>query len=184
MTYAELADTAARKGEPAASPVVLVAGFTVIWLGFAVAAMALQLALTRAALLDPALARVSPVIAGGILIGAGLYQFSALKSACVTHCQRPFPFFFANWSSEPREIFRLGLVQGLYCLGCCWAMMMVMFAVGTMNVIWMAALGIAMTVEKMGTTLRASRVIGVALVAAGVVLVAASLLHLRGVALG
>ena len=75
----------------------------------------------------------------------------------MTQCQRPFPFFFANWTAEPRGVFRLGLRQGLYCLGCCWAMMLLMFAVGVMNVVWMAALGIVMTIEKLGTTTRFSR---------------------------
>src|SRR5674536_190050 len=88
---------------------------------------------------------------GAIFIGAGVYQFSALKHACLTQCQSPFPFFFANWANTPRGVFRLGVKQGLYCLGCCWAMMLVMFAVGVMNVIWMAALGMVMTFEKIGT---------------------------------
>ena len=86
-----------------------------------------------------------------------LYQFSALKHACLTHCQQPFPFFFANWATTPRGVFRLGLTQGLYCLGCCWAMMLVMFAVGVMNVVWMAALGMVMTIEKMLAPARVSR---------------------------
>jgi predicted metal-binding membrane protein len=176
VTYAELADTAARKGEHAVSPLVLTAGYAVVWLGFALGATALQIALTRAALLDPAMALVSPLLSGAILVGAGLYQFSALKQACVKRCQRPFPFFFANWSSEPRDIFRLGIVQGVYCLGCCWAMMMVMFAVGLMNVLWMAVLGMLMTAEKMATTMRVSRVLGVVLIVIGIGFIATTLM--------
>ena len=97
------------------------------------------------------MASASGLFSGAIFIGAGVYQFSALKHACLTQCQQPFPFFFANWATTPRGVFRLGVKQGLYCLGCCWAMMLVMFAVGVMNVIWMAALGIVMTFEKIGT---------------------------------
>ena len=93
---------------------------------------------------------------GAIFLGAGLYQFSALKQACLTLCQRPFPFFFANWTTERSGVFRLGLRQGMLCLGCCWAMMLVMFAVGAMNVVWMAALGVLMTIEKLSTTARFS----------------------------
>ena len=156
LTYAEIADTAARKREPAASPLVLTAGYVAVWLGFALAATALQFALTQPALLDAGRGE-SRWLAGAIFIGAGLYQFSALKQACLTLCQRPFPFFFANWTAEPRGVFRLGLRQGLYCLGCCWALMLVMFAVGAMNVVWMAALGVVMTIEKMTTTARFSR---------------------------
>ncbi len=168
VTYAQIADTAARKGEPAVSPLVLTLGYVGVWLGFALGATALQVVLTRAALLDPAMASVSPLFSGAIFVGAGVYQFTELKHACLTRCQRPFPFFFANWSSEPRGVFRLGLRQGLYCLGCCWAAMLAMFAVGVMNVVWMAALGLAMTAEKMTSTTRLSRLIGIVFIAIGV----------------
>ena len=106
---------------------------------------------------------------------AGLYQFSALKHACLAKCQRPFPFFFANWTTRPRGVFALGLRQGPYCLGCCWAMMLLMLAAGVMNIVWMAALGIVMAVEKMTTTARFSHAVGVAFVAIGVGLVGVSL---------
>ena len=114
------------------------------------------------------MASASGLFSGAIFIGAGVYQFSALKHACLTQCQSPFPFFFANWATTPRGVFRLGVKQGLYCLGCCWAMMAVMFAVGVMNVIWMAALGMVMTFEKIGTGKRFTYVVGVALIAGGV----------------
>ena len=174
VTYAQIADTAARKGEPAASPLVLTAGYVAVWLGFAVVAATLQVALTHAALLDAAMASASPLFSGAVFIGAGAYQFTALKHACVTRCQRPFPFFFANWSSEPRGIFRLGVRQGLSCVGCCWATMLAMFAVGVMNVVWMAALGAVMTVEKMALTTRFSRAVGGVFIAIGAVFIAAA----------
>ncbi len=168
LTYAEIADTAARKDEPVVSPFMIAAGYTAVWLGFAALATVAQLLLTRAALLDPSMASASGLFSGAIFIGAGFYQFSALKHACLTQCQHPFPFFFANWQTTPRGVFRLGLSQGLYCLGCCWAMMLVMFSVGVMNVVWMAALGMVMTIEKIGTGKRFTYAIGVGLIAIGV----------------
>jgi predicted metal-binding membrane protein len=174
VTYAQIADTAARKGEPAASPLILTAGYVGVWLGFAVAATALQVALSRVALLDSAMASASPLFSGAVFIGAGAYQFTALKRACVTRCQRPFPFLFANWSSEPRGIFRLGVRQGLYCLGCCWATMLAMFAVGVMNVVWMVALGLVMMLEKMMVTTRFSRAVGGVFIAIGGAFIAAA----------
>jgi len=165
LTYAEIADTAARKRQTAVSPLVLTAGYMAVWFSFAVAAAVLQTVLTRAALLDGGKAGV--LASGALFVAAGLYQFSPLKRACLTQCQRPFPFFFANWTAEPGGVFRLGLRQGAYCLGCCWAMMALMFAIGAMNVVWMAALGLVMTVEKMVTGLRFTRAAGVALVAIG-----------------
>jgi predicted metal-binding membrane protein len=167
LTYAEIADTAARKGERIVSPFMLAAGYMLVWLGFAAAATVAQYGFTRAALIDNGTASASGLFSGAIFIGAGAYQFSALKHACLTQCQSPFPFFFANWATTPRGIFRLGVKQGLYCLGCCWAMMLVMFAVGVMNVIWMAALGVVMTLEKIGTGKRLTYTVGVALIVGG-----------------
>jgi predicted metal-binding membrane protein len=171
LTYAEIADTAARKNEPVVSPFMIAAGYTVVWFGFAAAATLAQLALTQATLLDPSMASASGLFSGAIFIAAGVYQFSALKHACLTQCQHPFPFFFANWSTTPRGVFKLGVRQGLFCLGCCWAMMLVMFAVGVMNVVWMAALGIVMTVEKIGTGRKFTYAVGVALIGIGIAVI-------------
>ena len=167
LTYAEIADTAAKQGEPVVSPFLIAAGYTVVWFGFAVIATAAQWALTRAALLDASLASASGLFSGAIFIGAGVYQFTALKHACLTQCRNPFQFFFSNWATTPRGVFRLGVRQGLFCLGCCWAMMLVMFAVGVMNVVWMAALGILMTVEKLTSGKRLTYAIGVGLILIG-----------------
>jgi len=175
LTYAEIAETAAARGERIVSPLVLTAGYISVWLVFAVAATALQWGLVRLALLDHALVSASALFSGAIFIAAGVYQFSALKHACVTMCQRPFPDLFARWSGEPGGVFRLGVRQGLFCLGCCWATMLVMFAVGVMNVVWMAALGVVMAVEKISRTMRFSRAVGVVFIAAGVVFVVSSI---------
>jgi predicted metal-binding membrane protein len=183
VTYAEIADTAARQGKRVVSPLTLTAGYITVWLGFAAAATALQTALTLMAVLDASMVAASGLSSGAVFVGAGLYQFSALKHACVTQCQRPFAFFFANWRETPGGVFRLGLRQGLYCVGCCFAMMLVMFAVGVMNVVWMAALGAIMTVEKVSTTPRFSRAVGGALIAIGAgIIVYAVVGKWRGVA--
>jgi predicted metal-binding membrane protein len=175
MTYAQIADTAARKGERVASPLVLIAAFTAVWFGFALAASVLQAALVAAALLDPSLRIAGGLLSAATFLAAGAYQFSALKHACLTRCRQPFPFFFANWTAQPIGVFRLGLRQGVYCVGCCWAMMLVMFAVGVMNVAWMAAVGVAMAIEKLGTGLRFTRMIGAVLLTIGVVVLAWSI---------
>jgi len=173
-TYATLAETAGAKGEPAVSPLVLTAGYIAVWIGVAIVLTTLQVLLARIAVLDPDMRIASPFLAGATFLAAGAYQFSNLKRACLTHCQHPFRFFFANWSSDPREVFQIGLRQGLYCLGCCWAMMLLMFAVGAMNVIWMAVLGAIMATEKLGVSMRFSRVAGVVLVGTGLAIVVAA----------
>jgi len=167
LTYAEIAETAARKSERIVSPLVIAAGYASVWLVFSLLATVIQIVLTRAALLNTGITSASGILAGAIFIGAGIYQFSALKHACLTHCQNPFPFFFTNWATTPGGVFRLGVEQGLYCLGCCWAMMMVMFAVGAMNVAWMAGLAAVMTIEKLLTGRRFAHGVGVALIVVG-----------------
>jgi len=174
LTYAEIADTAARKREPVVSPLVLAAGYVAVWLGFALAAAFLQWNLARAGLLDGG--RVGRLIGGTMFLGVGVYQFSALKQSCLTLCQRPFPFFFSNWTTERSGVFRLGLRQGMLCLGCCWAMMGLMFAVGTMNVVWMAVLGVLMTIEKLSTTARFSEAVGLSFGAAGFAMIVSSVM--------
>jgi predicted metal-binding membrane protein len=167
MTYADLTEAAAAKGEPAASPVVLTSGYITVWLGAAAVLTAAQGLLLRLDLLDVRVGFANPFIAGTLFLAAGAYQFSSAKRACLTHCQHPFRFFFANWTSRSPAVFRMGVRQGLYCLGCCWAMMLLMFAVGMMNVVWMAILGIVMAIEKLGASMRFSRAAGVVFVAIG-----------------
>lgn len=174
LTYAEIAETAARKGEKIVTPLVIAAGYATVWLAFSVGASLLQIILARAALLDIGVLSARGLFAGAILVGAGLYQFSALKHACLARCQHPFPFFFANWATTPRGVFRLGVMQGLYCLGCCWAMMMVMLAVGVMNIVWMAGLAVVMTIEKLQSGPRFAHFLGVALIMGGAAMVIAA----------
>ncbi|MGB6350781.1 MAG: DUF2182 domain-containing protein [Pseudolabrys sp.] len=168
MTYAGIADTAARKNERIVSPFVLAGGYMAVWFTFSVFAALAQIIFARAALIDASMVSSSGLFSGAIFVAAGAYQFSKLKHACLTRCQQPFPFLFANWATTTRGVFRLGVKHGLYCLGCCWAMMMVMFAVGVMNVVWMVVLGAVMTVEKMLIGRRFTHTVGVLLIVAGI----------------
>ncbi|MGX8007580.1 DUF2182 domain-containing protein [Mesorhizobium sp. ORM8.1] len=174
-TYCEIADTARIKGEPVVHPLVLVAGYLTTWLAASVLFAALTLAIyastTSGQMLDP----IVGLAGGAALLVAGLYQFSGLKQACLEKCRNPFSILFANWSAKPRRIFRLGLEQGVWCLGCCWALMLVMFAVGAMNVFWMALIGLFTLIEKQTSGRVASRVAGAILLvwAAALLLVSA-----------
>lgn len=145
-TYCEIADTGAAKGEPAVHPLVLVAGYLAVWLaasaGFA--AVTFIVAPGPTATLSPAVG----VAGAAALAIAGGWQFSRLKEACLEKCRNPFGILFSRWSTRPVAIFRLGLEQGVWCLGCCWALMLVMFAVGLMNLFWMALLAVLAVVEK------------------------------------
>ena len=159
-TYCEIADTARIKGEPVVHPLVLVAGYLGTWLaaaaGFAALTLAVHAFATSGQLLDP----VAGLAGAAALLVAGLYQFSGLKEACLKKCRNPFSILFANWSARPVHIFQLGLQQGVWCLGCCWALMLVMFAVGTMNVFWMALIGLFTLIEKQTTGRLPTRMAG------------------------
>jgi predicted metal-binding membrane protein len=167
FTYAEIADTAARKGEPVVSPLVIAAGYATVWLGFAAITTIAQVLLSRASLAGGAQNVASALFSAAVFVTAGAYQFSALKHACLTQCRSPFLFYFAHWTTTPRGVFKLGLKQGLFCLGCCWAMMLVMLAAGVMNALWMAALGAVMTVEKLSSGRRLSQAIGIVAILIG-----------------
>ncbi|TPJ72950.1 DUF2182 domain-containing protein [Mesorhizobium sp. B2-6-2] len=174
-TYCEIADTARIKGEPVVHPLVLVAGYLATWLAASVGFSTLTLAVYAFAgsgrMLDPAIG----VAGAAALLVAGLYQFSGLKQACLEKCRNPFSILFARWSAKPGRIFRLGLEQGVWCLGCCWALMLVMFAVGAMNVFWMALIGLFTLIEKQTAGRVASRIAGAILLvwAAALLLVSA-----------
>ena len=103
-------------------------------------------------------------VAGAVALAlAGLYQFSGLKEACLKKCRRPFTILFSRWSTRTPAVYRLGVEQGVWCIGCCWALMLVMFAVGLMNLFWMALIAVFALVEKQGRGHAASRIAGVIL---------------------
>jgi predicted metal-binding membrane protein len=169
LTYAEIAETAAVKGAATVSPFVLAAGYLAVWAAFAFVASGAEILLSR--LIAPG-SEMTVIAASASLILVGLYQFSALKHACLSRCRRPFAFFFAQWTDRAAGVFRLGLRQGIYCLGCCWALMLLMLFVGAMNLVWMAGLAAIMAAEKITRSQMLPRIVGIALIAAGAVFLA------------
>ena len=103
----------------------------------------------RAALISPGTARLTPVVGGIVVIVAGIYQLTPLKSACLTHCRSPFNFILNHWRGGAPGAMRMGLEHGLYCLGCCWLLMALLFAAGIMSLLWMAAISAFVFVEKL-----------------------------------
>jgi predicted metal-binding membrane protein len=148
-------------------------GYITVWAGFSVCAALTQWALHQAALLSPAMAATSPYFVGAILIAAGVYQLTPLKRACLTQCQSPQGFLMTHWRSGNRGAFMMGLQHGTFCLGCCWALMLVLFAVGVMNLAWVAVLAVFILVEKIGPPgALVSRIGGAAMIALGVLSIA------------
>ena len=172
LAYADVAERRATEGLRTASPVVLVGGFAAVWIAVAILAALLQAAgaalLARWALPAPALA----VLAGTAIGAAGLWQFSETKQACLAACRHPLPALEGGAAGRAWPVLRLGMDQGIACLGCCGAMMAMMVAVGAMNLVWMALFALAMTVEKMTAGRGVPALLGVVLIAAGVAVAA------------
>ena len=139
------------------STVLFATGYLGVWLAFATVVSFARLVVA-----------VPGEWGGALLVGAGLYQLSPLKQACLTHCRSPFSFLLARWKDGPRSALALGFAHGLYCLGCCWALMLTMFVAGLANAWWMAALAVVTFAEQVwpfGARLRVP--IGIALMAMG-----------------
>jgi predicted metal-binding membrane protein len=136
---------------PAWSPLVLlVAGYLSLWALFGLVAFVADAGLHAALDASPWLDERADLIAPGLLLTAGLFQFSPLKYSCLKQCRSPVGFVVQHWRGG-RQAFRafgLGLRHGLFCIGCCWALMLLMFGVGGINLGWMLALGVIMFVEK------------------------------------
>jgi predicted metal-binding membrane protein len=167
-----LVSTAGQKrraaGGRAVPNVVFVAGYLAIWTLFGVAAYLLSLAVPAVGMAGPGLKSDSAVLAGLILIFAGLYEWGPLKGACLRHCRSPLGTFLQLWRDGWAGAFRMGVVHGTYCLGCCWGLMLVLFAEGLMNLTAMVLLAAVIFAQKVlprGELI--AKGTGVALVAAG-----------------
>jgi predicted metal-binding membrane protein len=148
-------------------------GYIAVWTVFSASAALAQWALHQGALLSSSMAATSKILAGAILIAAGAYQLTPTKIACLRQCQSPLGFLLGNWRSGATGAFQMGLRHGVYCLGCCWALMCVLFVVGVMNLAWVAALTAFILLEKFGRTgALVARVGGAAMIAFGVLVIA------------
>ncbi len=164
-----------ERAEPFTPTAAFVAGYLVAWTGFSALAAGTQGLLHALALLTPMMASASPVFAGVLLIGAGLYQWTLLKDACLARCRSPLGFLMMEWRDGTRGQLIMGARHGLFCVGCCWALMALLFAVSVMNLLWVAALTALVVAERVfrdGDGIR--RLVGMGLVLAGIAVIAQS----------
>jgi predicted metal-binding membrane protein len=140
-----------RKGSPwpLARTGVFVLGYLLIWTAFALAASALQKLLAERALITPAMALTSRRISGGVLILAGVYEVTPLKQDCLRYCRGPVAFITSHWRQGFSGAFRMGIRHGLYCTGCCWALMLLLFVGGVMSFAWIVGLAALILVQKL-----------------------------------
>ncbi|MDW9779908.1 DUF2182 domain-containing protein [Sinorhizobium meliloti] len=169
LLYARVGRQSRIAGKPFAATGFFAGGYLLAWAGFALVATLGQW-LMEGTLLTPALASASRIFSGVVLVIAGLYQWTSLKDACLSQCQTPIVFLqrHGGFRRDPAGAVGLGLRHGVYCIGCCWALMTLLFVGGIMNVLWIAAIAIFVLAEKVIPTGRVlSRVAGSLLAAFG-----------------
>ena len=155
------------QGHPATSPFIFASGYVAVWTVFSLVATWLQWGLHRAGLLSPMMVATSTLLGGGVLIAAGIYQWTPLKTRCLQHCQSPLQFISRRWRTGLGGAFKMGSHHGLYCLGCCWFLMCLLFVGGVMNLLWIAGLAAFVLVEKVWHQRWVSAMSGATLVAWG-----------------
>jgi predicted metal-binding membrane protein len=157
-----------KKSGEAGRTAAFVAGYVSLWTAFGAAATVVQWALQTSGLLSPMIVSMSPALSAALLVIAGVFQFTPLKHACLKACRSPLGFLLTDWRDGLWGAARMGIRHGLYCLGCCWALMALLFVGGAMNLLWIAALTLLVAMEKLapkGDLL--AKALGVLMIGAG-----------------
>jgi predicted metal-binding membrane protein len=149
LTFATVNRRRRARQQPFVATAIFTAGYLTAWGGFSLAATTGQWVLDRASLMSPMMEVKSPLLAGILLIAAGLFQFTPVKYACLEKCRTPLDFVLNRWREGRAGAFVMGLEQGANCLGCCWMLMVLMFVGGIMNLLWMAGIAAIVFVEKL-----------------------------------
>jgi predicted metal-binding membrane protein len=162
-----------HKGDPSAAASTRVysfaGGYLLVWTVFSLLATVLQLLLHRCLLLSPMMETSSQVLGGALLMLAGAYQFTSYKRTCLESCRSPAAFIAQHWRPGVTGAFRLGLDHGVYCLGCCWALMLLLFVGGVMNLWWIGLLTLFVLLEKVAPLgAKGGRLSGVLIIALGI----------------
>lgn len=175
LTFAAVGRNRQRTGRNYVPVAVFVAGYVVVWSGFSVVAAVAQWWLHRAALLSAAMVSTSGVLAGMVLIVAGIFQFTPLKNACLSRCRGTLEFVMTRWREGAAGALRMGIEHGAFCAGCCWALMALLFVLGVMNLFWVAALTGLVCFEKiLPGRLRLPLLTGIVMLGAGLYLLGGS----------
>jgi predicted metal-binding membrane protein len=143
------------------------AGYVIVWAAFSVGATVLQRILASLLVVSPMMEVTSPVVGATLLMTAGVYQLTPIKHACLRTCQSPLGFLMSRWRPKVAGAFRMGLEHGILCVGCCWALMLLLFAGGVMNLAVIATLTVLVAFEKLTRFgVLGARISGVLLIAA------------------
>lgn len=133
---------------PSTLAIVFLSGYLLVWTGFSVGATSLHWLLDQLSLLSPMMVSANSKLSGLILVVAGIYQWLPPKDACLKHCRSPIDFISQHWRIGQSGALWMGVQHGIYCLGCCWVLMLLLFVGGVMNLIWIALITVMVLVEK------------------------------------
>jgi predicted metal-binding membrane protein len=148
LTHAAIVRRRVALGEPYVPSGLFLGGYLVAWSGFSALAAALQWALFRAGWLDGRSLSIGPIAGGVVLLLAGVFQLSSAKGACLAHCRAPLGYFMTEWREGRFGALVMGVRHGVFCVGCCWLLMALLFSVGVMNMVWSAVLTAFVLAEK------------------------------------
>jgi predicted metal-binding membrane protein len=148
LAFATINRRRAAAGGLAVPTAIFLAGYLVAWTAVSLVATLAQWALQAVALLAPETLSVTPVAGGLLLLAAGIWQLTPIKYACLARCQSPLGFILSEWREGGRGAFVMGLRHGVFCVGCCWTLMALLFVAGVMNLLWVAAIAAFVLVEK------------------------------------
>jgi predicted metal-binding membrane protein len=148
LLYARVVRHNARQSDPLVPTGAFFTGYVIVWILFSACATVLQWGLEQAALLSPMMVGTSNHFAGGIMLIAAIYQWTPYKNACLSRCRNPVWLLSTYWRDGAGGAMRMGLAHGSYCLGCCWSLMLLLFAGGVMNLLLIAVITIFVLVEK------------------------------------
>ena len=152
LIFAAVNRKSATQGNHAAPTSIFVSGYLVLWILFSLLATIVQWGTgPRAALLSPMMVANSASLGAGLLVAAGVYQWLPIKDRCLRQCRSPVDFITTHWRAGVPGAFRMGLSHGVYCLGCCWVLMSLLFVGGVMNLLWIAAITLFVLLEKNST---------------------------------
>ena len=148
--------------------IAFIAGYLMMWGAFSLTAVGAQWALERRELLSAMMVSTSGFLDSGLLLAAGVWQLTPLKTKCLHHCRSPISFLSTHWRPGVSGAFKMGIEHGVFCLGCCWFLMALLFYGGVMNLIWIVGLALFVLVEKvMPAGIAFGRITGPLLIAWG-----------------
>lgn len=149
LIFSRLATQRSAQGRSFVPTGLFVLGYLAIWTCFSLIAAVAQWFLHGFALLSPEMRTTSPILGGILICAAGVFQFTPLKRCCLDFCRSPLTFLLTEWREGRGGAVRMGIKHGIFCAGCCWVLMALLFVAGVMNLVWVAVLSLLVLGEKL-----------------------------------